>query len=68
MIIKVEFEDQVWAQIINMLAEMPYKQSGAIINTIAMQIQEQRPPAESIGNGPIQPTRGGKTTKEAHPS
>jgi hypothetical protein len=43
MIIKIEFEEQVWAQIINMLAEMPYKQSGAIINTMATQIQAQRP-------------------------
>jgi len=65
MIIKVEFEEQVWAQIINMLAEMPYKQSGAIINTIAMQIQEQRPPPDSAGNGPVQPT---KATKAAHPN
>ena len=61
MMLKIEFEEQVWAQIINMLAEMPYKQSGAIINTIAQQIQEQRPPAENVaaaraGNGPIQPT------------
>jgi hypothetical protein len=68
MIIKVEFEEQVWAQIINMLAEMPYKQSGAIINTIAIQIQEQRPPAETAtaGNGPIQPTSRGKADKAAH--
>jgi hypothetical protein len=62
MMLKIEFEEQVWAQIINMLAEMPYKQSGAIINTLAQQIQEQRPPAENVaaaaraGNGPIQPT------------
>ena len=65
MIIKVEFEEQIWAQIINMLAEMPYKQSGAIINTIAMQIQEQRPPPDSAGNGPIQPM---KATKTAQPN
>jgi hypothetical protein len=43
---RIEFDEQVWAQIINMLAELPYKQSGAIINTIAAQIQEQRDPAE----------------------
>ena len=66
MIIKIEFEEQVWAQIINMLAEMPYKQSGAIINTIAMQIQEQRPPAETAGNGPIQPSGRAKADKTAH--
>jgi hypothetical protein len=67
MIIKVEFEEQVWAQIINMLAEIPYKQSGAIINTIAMQIQEQRPPPDNAGNGPVQPSRS-KLAKEAHPN
>jgi hypothetical protein len=44
MTLRIEFEEQVWAQIINMLAEMPYKQSGAIINTMATQIQAQRPP------------------------
>jgi len=44
MMLRIEFEEQVWAQIINMLAELPYKQSGAIINTIAAQIQEQRDP------------------------
>jgi hypothetical protein len=65
MMLRVEFEEQVWSQIINMLAEMPYKQSGAIINTIAMQIQEQRPPPDSAGNGTIQPT---KATKTAHPN
>jgi len=43
MIIKVEFEEQVWADIINMLADQPYKRSGAIINTMAAQIQAQRP-------------------------
>ena len=65
MTLKIEFEEQVWAQIINMLAEMPYKQSGAIINTIAMQMQEQRPPPDSAGNGPVQPT---KATKAIHPN
>ena len=45
MMLRIEFEEQVWAQIINMLAELPYKQSGAIINTIAAQIQEQRGPS-----------------------
>ena len=44
MMLRIEFEEQVWVQIINMLAEMPYKQSGAIINTMAAQIQAQRPP------------------------
>ena len=29
-----------------MLADQPYKRSGAIINTLAAQIQEQRTPAE----------------------
>ena len=61
MMLRIEFEELVWAQIINMLAEMPYKQSRAIINTMAQQIQEQRPPenvaaAARAGNGPIQPT------------
>ena len=49
MMLKIEFEEQVWAQIINMLAEMPYKQSGAIINTMAQQIQESR----GGGNGSV---------------
>ena len=42
MTLKIEFEEQVWAQVIDMLAEQPYKRSGAIINTMAQQIQEQR--------------------------
>ena len=53
MTLKIEFEEQVWAQIIDMLAEQPYKRSGAIINTMAQQIQEQRPP-QMAGNGRIQ--------------
>ena len=62
MMLKIEFEEQVWAQIINMLAEMPYKQSGAIINTIAQQIQEQRSPIENAGgNGSIRPTAATST-------
>jgi hypothetical protein len=55
MMLRIEFEEQVWVQIINMLAEMPYKQSGAIINTIAQQIQQQRDqeqqPMRGAGNG-----------------
>ena len=51
MTLKIEFEEQVWAQIINMLAEMPYKQSGAVINTIAMQIQAQRPNEDHVVPG-----------------
>ena len=52
MTLKIEFDEQVWAQIINMLAELPYKQSGAIINTIAAQIQEQRdPPGPRTNSG-----------------
>jgi hypothetical protein len=47
MTLRIEFEEQVWAQIIDMLAEQPYKRSGAIINTMAQQIQEQR----GDGNG-----------------
>ena len=50
MTLRIEFEEQVWAQIIDMLAEQPYKRSGAIINTMAQQIQEQRPP-QMAGNG-----------------
>jgi hypothetical protein len=50
MMLRIEFEEQVWAQIIDMLAEQPYKRSGAIINTMAQQIQEQRPP-QMTGNG-----------------
>ena len=42
MILKIEFEEQIWAQVIDMLAEQPYKRSGAIINSMAQQIQEQR--------------------------
>jgi len=47
MTLRIEFEEQVWAQIIDMLAEQPYKRSGAIINTMSQQIQEQR----GEGNG-----------------
>ena len=66
MTLKIEFDEQVWAQIINMLAEMPYKQSGAIINTIAQQIQEQRPPMENAGgNGSIRPTAATSTKATA---
>jgi hypothetical protein len=43
MTLKIEFEEQVWAQIIDMLSEHPYKRTGAIINTMAAQIQAQRP-------------------------
>ena len=51
MMLKIEFEEQVWAQIINMLAEMPYKQSGAIINTMAQQIQVQQKQQQANGSG-----------------
>ena len=62
MMLKIEFEEQVWAQIINMLAEMPYKQSGAIINTMAQQINEQRLPMENAGgNGSIRPAAAAGT-------
>ena len=44
MTLRIEFEEQVWAQIIDMLSEHPYKRTGAIINTMAAQIQAQRPP------------------------
>jgi len=44
MTLRIEFEEQVWAQIIDMLSEHPYKRAGAIINTMAAQIQAQRPP------------------------
>jgi hypothetical protein len=47
MILKIEFEEQVWSAVIDMLAEHPFKRSGAIINTMAQQIQEQR----GEGNG-----------------
>ena len=65
MMLRIEFEEQVWAQVIDMLSEHPYKRTGAIINTMAQQIQEQRPPPDSAGNGPIQQT---KATKTAHPN
>jgi hypothetical protein len=42
MMLRIEFDEQVWAQVIDMLAEHPYKRSGAIINTMAQQIQEQK--------------------------
>jgi hypothetical protein len=60
MILKIEFEEQIWAQVIDMLAEQPYKRSGAIINTMAQQIQEQRPP-QMAGNGrmPAEGTHSG---------
>jgi hypothetical protein len=66
MMLKIEFEEQVWAQIINMLAEMPYKQSGAIINTMAQQINEQRLPMENAGgNGSIRPAAAAGTKATA---
>ena len=52
----IEFEEQVWAQVIDMLAEHPFKRSGAIINTMAQQIQAQQPKGASNGQmapGPI---------------
>jgi len=58
MTFKIEFEEQIWAQIIDMLADQPYKRSGAIINTIAQQIQEQRPPG-GAGNGKLAEERAG---------
>ena len=55
-VFRIEFEEQIWAEVINMLADQPYKRSGAIINTLAAQIQEQRDPAGSAArsgmNGP----------------
>ena len=51
MTLKIEFEEQVWADIINMLADQPYKRSGAIINTMAAQIQAQRPDESRIPTG-----------------
>jgi len=53
MLLKIEFEEQVWAQIIDMLADQPYKRAGAVINTMAQQIQDQRP--EGKGNGRSEP-------------
>ena len=52
MMFRIEFEEQIWSAIIDMLAEHPYKRSGAIINTMAQQIQEQRPPG-GAGNGKL---------------
>jgi hypothetical protein len=42
MIIKVEFDEKVWAEVLNMLVDQPYKRSGLIINSMAHQIQEQQ--------------------------
>jgi hypothetical protein len=53
--LKIEFEEQVWAQVIDMLAEHPYKRSGAIINTMAQQIQDQKP--KGVGNGAMETNR-----------
>ena len=55
MMLRIEFEEQVWAQVIDMLAEHPYKRSGAIINTMAQQIEEQRP--KGGGNGQMETDR-----------
>jgi hypothetical protein len=49
MILKIEFEEQVWSAVIDMLAEHPFKRSGAIINTMAQQIQSQQPKGTSNG-------------------
>ena len=62
MMLHIEFEEQVWAQIINMLAEMPYKQSGAIINTMAAQIQAQRP-----GEGQMVASKPNGGERNVHP-
>jgi len=51
MTLKIEFEEQVWAQIIDMLSEHPYKRTGAIINTMAAQIQAQRPSEGQMATG-----------------
>ena len=58
-VFRIEFDEQVWAQIINMLAELPYKQSGAIINTVAAQVQEQRTPEGSRVGGSNSGERAG---------
>ncbi len=47
MTLKIEFEETVWAKIIDMLAERPYKEAGPIIAAIAQQIQAQREPPKS---------------------
>jgi hypothetical protein len=64
MMLRIEFEEQVWAQVIDMLAEQPYKRSGAIINTMAQQIQNQREPLMG-GNGQMEaegkPSSRGRT-------
>ena len=58
-VFRIEFDEQVWAEIINMLADQPYKRSGAIINTLAAQIQEQRTPEGSRVRGSNSGERAG---------
>lgn len=42
MILKAEFDEQVWAKIIDMLATQPYKDVGPLIAALAQQFQAQR--------------------------
>jgi hypothetical protein len=62
MTLKIEFEEQVWAQIIDMLSEHPYKRTGAIINTMAAQIQAQRP-----GEGQMVSSKPNGGERNVHP-
>jgi hypothetical protein len=54
MILKIEFDETVWAKIIDMLATQPYKDAGPVIAAIAQQFQEQRNPGD---DGKVAPLR-----------
>lgn len=57
MMLRIEFDEQVWSKIIDVLADRPFKECGAIINTMAQQFAEQRQQPESArpqGNGKLE--------------
>lgn len=54
MMFRVEFEEQVWAQVVDMLLDQPGKKCIMIVSMIQQQISEQRPPeGPRGGNGSV---------------
>jgi hypothetical protein len=54
MILKVEFDETVWARIIDMLATQPYRDAGPVIAAIAQQFQQQK---SNDDDGKVAPLR-----------
>jgi hypothetical protein len=50
---KIEFDETVWAKIVDMLATQPYKDVGPIIAALAQQFQQQK----SDDDGKVAPLR-----------